>query len=123
LPYLCEKQKILRAAEAQPILEDLVGYYNDRREHQETGGIPLKRWEDAVREGESKLKPFEDPVDLDWVFSLHDLRTVRKDGTIPVKGKEDKVGRYPGPEITVCLIPKTKLMVYKGEDKLWEYYL
>jgi hypothetical protein len=123
LPYLCEKHKILRAADAQPILEDLVGYYNDRREHQETGEIPSKRWDDAVREGKSKLKPLDDTVELDWVFSLHDTRTVRKDGTITVKGKEYKVGRYPGQEITVCLIPKTKLMAYKGQDKLCEYYL
>lgn len=44
LPYLCEKHKILRAVDAKPILEDLMGYYNDCREHQETGEIPSKRW-------------------------------------------------------------------------------
>jgi transposase InsO family protein len=123
LPYLCEKHKIRRTVDAQPILEDLMGYYNECREHQETGEIPSKRWDDAVKEGKSKLKPLDDTVDLDWVFSLHDTRTVRKDGTITVKGKEYKVGRYPGQEITICLIPKIKLMAYKGQDKLCEYYL
>jgi len=29
---------------------DLISYYNDCREHQETGEIPSKRWENAVKE-------------------------------------------------------------------------
>ncbi|MGZ3536098.1 MAG: hypothetical protein ACXU9K_12835 [Thermodesulfobacteriota bacterium] len=123
LPPLCERYKIMKTPNAQPILEELLSYYNDRREHQETGEIPLKRWERAVGEGKSKLKPLNDTVDLDWVFSLHDTRSVRKDGTIMVKGKEYKIGRYPGQEVTICLIPKVKLMIYKGQEKLGEYHL
>jgi len=123
LPPLCEKYKIIKTQKAQPILEDLLGYYNDVREHQETEEVPSKRWEEAIREGKGKLKRLDDQIDLDWVFSLHDTRRVKKDGTIMVKGKEYKVGRYPGQEVTICLIPKVKLMVYKGEEKLGEYYL
>ncbi len=40
-----------------------------------------------------------------------------------VKGKVYKVGRYPGQEVTICLIPKVKLMIYKGQQKLGEYHL
>jgi len=123
LPPLCERYKIIKTLDAQPILEDLLSYYNDRREHQETEEIPSKRWEKAVSEGKSKLKPLNDTIDLDWVFSLHDTRSVRKDGTIMVKGKEYKVGRFPGQDVTICLIPKMKLMIYKGQTKLGEYHL
>lgn len=123
LPPLCERYKIMKTQNAQPILEDLLGYYNDCREHQETGEIPSKRWEKAIREGKGKLKELDDQIDLDWVFSLHDTRRVKKDGTITVKGKEYKVGRYPGQEVTICLIPKVKLRVYKGQEKLCEYHL
>jgi hypothetical protein len=69
------------------------------------------------------MKPLEDSMDLDWIFSLHDTRSVRKGGTITVKGKEYKVGRYTGQEVTLCLIPKVKLMAYRGREKLCEYHL
>jgi hypothetical protein len=123
LPLLCEKYKIMKPQNAQPVLEDLLGYYNDCREHQETGEVTSKRWEKAIKEGRGKLKPLDDQIDLDWVFSLHDTRRVKKDGTIRVKAKEYKVGRYPGKEVTICLIPKMRLMVYKGQEKLCEYHL
>lgn len=123
LPFLCEKHKILSTEDAQPILNDLICYYNDCREHQETGEIPSKRWENAVMEGKGKLKPLDDTTDLNWVFSIHDTRRVKKDGTITFKGKEYKVGRFPGQEVTLCLVPEVKIMVYKGKDKICEYHL
>ncbi len=122
MPFLCEKHKILKAEDAQPILNDLISYYNDCREHQETGEIPSKRWENAVKEGKGKLKPLDDATDLNWVFSIHDTRRVKKDGTITFKGKEYKVGRFPGQEVTLCLVPEVKIMVYKDKYKLCEYY-
>lgn len=33
-------------------------------------------------------------LELDEIFSLHETRHVRKDGTITFKGKEYKVGRF-----------------------------
>lgn len=123
LPYLCEKHNITKVEDAQPILDDLICYYNDLREHQETGEIPSKRWEKAIQEGKDKLRPLDEGVELDWVFSLHETRRVKKDGTITFKGKEYKVGRFPGEEVTVCLIPEVKIMVYKAKDKLCEYHL
>jgi len=123
LPYLCEKHKIRKVEDAQPILDDLISYYNEKREHLETGEIPKTRWDDAIRQGKGRLKPLDTAVDLNWVFSLHDTRSVKKDGTITFKGKEYKVGRYAGQEVTVCLIPEKKIMIYKGRDKLCEYHL
>lgn len=105
------------------ILNDLIGYYNDSRKHHETGEIPSERWEKAIREGKGRLKPLDGTIDLNRVFSLHDTRRVKKDGTITFKGKEYRVGRFPGEEVTVCLIPETKIMIYKGVDKLCEYHL
>jgi len=123
LPYLCEKHKIRKVEDAQPILDDLISYYNEKREHLETGEIPKTRWDNAIRQGKGRLKPLDTAVDLNWVFSLHDTRSVKKDGTITFKGKEYKVGRYAGQEVTVCLIPEKKIMIYKGRDKLCEYHL
>lgn len=123
LPYLCEKHKITKVEDAQPILDDLISYYNEKREHLETGEIPKTRWDNAIREGKGRLKPLDTAIDLNWVFSLHDTRSVKKDGTITFKGKEYKVGGYAGQEVTVCLIPEKKIMIYKGKDKLCEYHL
>jgi hypothetical protein len=39
-------------------------------------------------------KHLDDSVDLNWAFSIHDTRRVRKDGTITYKGKDYKVGRF-----------------------------
>ncbi|MDH3258680.1 MAG: hypothetical protein OEM19_04365 [Deltaproteobacteria bacterium] len=123
LPYLCEKHKIKKTEDAQVILDDLIDYYNNSREHEETGEIPSKKWDSAVKAGKGKLQPLDQSVDLDWAFSIHDTRKVRKDGTISYKGKEYKVGRFPGQEVTVCLLPGSKIMVYKAKDKLGEYHL
>jgi hypothetical protein len=123
LPYLCEKHKITRVKDAQPILEDLLGDYNDDRVHQETGEIPSRRWEGAIKQGKAKLKPLDDCLDLDEIFSLHETRRVRKDGTISFKGNQYRVGRFVGAEVTICLLPNEKIMVYQGRDKLAEYHL
>ena len=40
---LSEKHKVTESEEAQPILDDLINYYNDCRMHQETEEIPSKR--------------------------------------------------------------------------------
>ena len=123
LPYLCEKHKLKDCREAQKILDDLVSYYNDQRVHEETGEIPLKRWEQAVNNGKGKLRPLEPSVDLERVFSIHLQRKARKDGTIMFMGKKWRTGYPEGTSITICLIPRVKFMVYKDDKKLWEVHL
>jgi len=123
LPLLCERYNVTNPKDAQPILEDLLGYYNNCREHQETGEVPTKRWEKAIQEGRGKLTPLDNAIDPDEVFSIHLPRSVKKDGTLTFKGKEYRVGRFRGEEVTVCFIPQVKIMIYKGKDKLAEYHL
>ncbi len=123
LPYICEKKRIRKVEDAQAELDELVAFYNDCRVHHETEETPSKRWDGAIREGKGKIKPLNDSLDLDWVFSLHYERTVQKDGTVSFYGRQYKIGRYPGQMVTVCLIPDKKIMVYKGTDKLCEYHL
>jgi hypothetical protein len=115
LPYLCEKHQVKDCREAQKILDDLVSYYNDQRVHEETGEIPLKRWEQAINHGKGKLRPLEPSVDLE--------RKARKDGSIMFMGKKWPTGCPEGTSITVCLIPNVKFMFYKEDKKLWEVHL
>jgi transposase InsO family protein len=123
LPYLCEKHKVKDGAEAQKILDDLVSYYNNQRIHEETGEIPLKRWEQAINNGKAKLRPLGPSVDLERVFSIHLQRKARKDGTIMFMGKKWPTGYPEGTSITICLIPRIKFMLYKEDKKLWEVHL
>jgi transposase InsO family protein len=123
LPYLCEKHQVKDCREAQKILDDLVSYYNDQRVHEETGEIPLKRWEQAINHGKGKLRPLEPSVDLERVFSIHLERKARKDGSIMFMGKKWPTGCPEGTSITVCLIPNVKFMFYKEDKKLWEVHL
>ena len=123
LPYLCEKHKVKDTSEAQKILDELVSYYNDQRIHEETGEIPTKRWEEAIKNGKCKLRPLEPSIDLDRIFSIHLKRKVRKDGSIMFMGRKWFIGCPEGTSITICLIPNVKFMVYKEDKKLWEVHL
>lgn len=123
LPYICEKKGIRKVEDAQAELDELVAFYNDCRVHHETGEIPSKRWDKAIEGGKGKISTLNDSLDLDWVFSLHYERTVQKDGTLDFYGKHYKVGRYPRQRVTVSLIPDSKIMFYKGTNKICEYHL
>ncbi len=123
LPYLCEKHKVKDCSEAQKILDELVSYYNEQRIHDETKEIPAKRWQEATDKGKNKLKPLDASIDLNMIFSIHLKRTARKDGTIMFMGKKWSVGCPEGTELTICLIPSVKFMVYKGDKKIWEFHL
>jgi len=114
---------IKKVEDAQPILDDLISYYNEKRKHLETGEIPKIRWDNAIKGGKGKLKHIDDTIELERVFSIHDTISVKKDEMITSKGKEYKVGRHAGQEVTVCLIPEKKIMIYKDKDKLCEYHL
>ncbi|MGF3573717.1 MAG: hypothetical protein ACQXXG_09920 [Candidatus Bathyarchaeia archaeon] len=123
LPYLCEKHKVKEISEAQKILDDLVRYYNEQRTHEETNEIPTKRWQEAVKQGKSKLRPLDPSIDLDRIFSIHLQRKARKDGTIMFMGRKWPTGCPEGTSITICLVPKVKFMIYKEDKKIWEFHL
>jgi transposase InsO family protein len=123
LPYLCEKHKIRDLAEAQKTLDELVDYYNEKRTHQETQEIPAKRWQAAIRKNQGKLTPLEPSLDLEKIFSIHLQRKSRKDGSIMFMSKKFRVGCPEGTTLTICLVPQQKFMVYRGEQKIWEFHL
>jgi len=123
IPYLCERHNVKTISGAQTVVEEVVEFYNTEREHEETGEVPLRRFDEAIKEGKSKLRPLDPSVDLDLVFSLHYERSVKKDGTFSFQGKEYKLGRFGGEHIKVYLIPGKKLMVVKNGHKVGEFHL
>lgn len=51
-------------------MEEVVIFYNEHREHEETGEVPLKRWQDALEAGKGRLTGL---LILQWIsiwFSL-----------------------------------------------------
>ncbi len=123
LPFLCEKHKVNDLQEAQKILDELVYYYNDQRIHEETKEIPNKRWQEGIKNGKSKIRPLDLSLDLNKIFSLHFKRSPKRDGTIAFLGKKWSVGEPEGTDLTVCLIPSVKFMVYDDDKKIWEFHL
>jgi len=123
IPYLCERHRIKSVSEAQKIVEEVVSFYNEQRQHEETGEIPFKRWEEAMEAGKGKLRPLDPLVDLDLVFSLHYERKVKKDGTFSFRGRKFKLRHCAEKRVTVCLIPNKKLLVAKDGLKMAEFLL
>ena len=123
ITYLCERRKVKIVSEAQEVVDEVEDFYNGEREHEETGEVPLKRFQEALKEGKGKFRPLDPSVDLDLVFSIHYERTVKKDGTFSFRGKEYKLGRFGGEKVTVGLIPKKKIMALKDGHKVGEFYL
>lgn len=122
LPQECERYKIKTVKAAKPILEDLVHFYNTRRIHQETGEIPLERWNRAVQEKRSKLRPVSKDVNLDSIFSLHFQRTVKSDGTFVFQGQSYSLKQCPNQKVTIAFIPGKKLMALKNSQIIWQYH-
>lgn len=122
LPQECERYKVRKVKQAMPILEDLVHYYNTRRIHEETAEIPLVRWNRAMKDGRSKLRPLPQDINLDAIFSLHFQRTVRSDGTFRFQSKEYNLKQCPREQITIAFIPGRKLMALKNNQVIWQYY-
>jgi hypothetical protein len=122
LPQECERYKVKTVKEAMEILADLVWFYDNKRVHMETGEIPVNRWNRAIKEGRSQLRPIPEGINLDDIFSLHFQRTVYNDGTFKFQGKTYKLGQFPGTKITVGFIPGKKLMAFKHNQKIWQYH-
>jgi len=122
LPQECERYNVKTVSEAMKILADLVRFYDTKRVHMETGEIPTERWNRAVKEGRSKLRPLPEKIDLDAIFSLHFQRTVYNDGTFKFQGRTYKLGQFPGSKVTIGFIPGKKLMAFKDNQKIWQYH-
>jgi len=112
LPLECERYRVKIVKDALPILEDLDGYCNFQRVHQETDEIPYERWKRALRDERTKLRPLPRHQDLDAIFSLRFPRTVYSDGTIKFQGQTYKIHQTPGTIVTVAFLPKEKIMAW-----------
>lgn len=122
LPQECERYNVKTVSEAMKILSDLVYFYDTKRVHMETNEIPIERWNRAIKEGRSKLRPLPKDIDLDAIFSLHFQRTVYNDGTFKFQGRTYKLGQFPGSKITIGVVPGKKLMAFKYNQKIWQYH-
>ena len=123
IPYLCERHKIKSVSEAQKIVEEVVSFYNEQRQHEETGEIPIKRWEEAIKAGKGNLRSLDPLLNLDLIFSLHYERKVKKDGVFSFRGRKFKLRHCAGEYVTLCLIPNKKLLVTKEGRKVAEFLL
>jgi hypothetical protein len=122
LPQECERYNVKTVPEAMKILSDLVHFYDTKRVHMETNEIPMERWNRALKDGRSKLRPLPKDIDLDAIFSLHFQRSVYNDGTFKFQGKTYSLRQFPGNKITIGIIPGYKLMAFKDQKKIWQYY-
>ncbi len=121
VPRLCERKGVKDIKGGNEVLREVLDYYNTRRTHEETHEIPDARWERAES---IYFREIPDDMDINFIFSLHYPRVIRKDRTISYKGKFWKVGNEtPGKIVTLCLIPMVKFMVYSGNRKIAEYFL
>ena len=122
IPYLCERYKITSLTQANKVLQQEITYFNQYHIHDETGEIPDKRWQKAVLEGRTYLKPIPERTPLDLIFALHYPRALKKDGTLAFGGKLWQIPNAPRYGlVTVVLKPPTTRrplteisVVYKG---------
>jgi len=123
IPKRCERYKVIDIEEANKILEEEIWFYNEKRIQLETQEIPKERWNKAIKDGKSKLRPIPTGKDLETIFSLQYQRMVKKDGTISFQGRSYKVGQFPLQEVTVCVIPYQKIIVLKDEQRIGDFPL
>jgi hypothetical protein len=108
VPYLCEKHNVTNLTGGNHILDQEVAYYNHEHLHEGIGETPNRRWERAMKENRSYLRPVPEKVSLDLTFALHYRRVVSKDGFIEFGGQEWPVPQAPRrSEATVVLRPPT----------------
>jgi len=76
----------------------------------------------AIQARKSYLRPLPQ-TDLDLVFSLHYERRVKKDGTFSFRSQEYNLRQCAGAMVTLCLIPKQKLLVAWNGQKVGDFSL
>ena len=101
IPYLCERHMIKGVSEAQKVGEEVVSFYNEQHQHEETREIPFKRCEEAMKAGKGKLRPLGPLLDLDLVFSLYYERKVKKNGVFSFRGMKFKFRHCAGEQVTL----------------------
>jgi hypothetical protein len=123
LPQLCERYRITELQPAATILEDLIGYYNEQRRHQDTGEIPAARWTTGIRQGRGRLRPLPAELDLPLLFAVHHERKVHSDGKVRFLGRPWAVSAPPGSWVTVCWRPAEQLVMLWQNQRVGAYAL
>ena len=75
----CAREKLSRIDEVRAVLRGEVDRYNNHQVHSTTGEVPVIRFQKAVREGNSLLRPFAVPFPYSLpkdVFCLREKRIV-----------------------------------------------
>jgi len=121
LPPLCERYRITEVEQARPVLEDLVGYYNDQRRHQETDEIPAARWDGGMQRGQGRVRPLPEGVDLPLLFAVQHERLVHPDGKVRFLGQKWPVSAPAGSRVTVCWGPEEQLVMLWRDQRVGAY--
>lgn len=123
VPYLCERYNITNLSWGNKILDDEVAYYNERHIHAEINETPQQRWDRAMKEGRSYLRPLPEKAPMDIIFGIHYERVLNKCGTFQFAGRSWIIRNAPRyGKVTVVLRPPTSnckphtelIVLYKG---------
>jgi len=94
----CALENLGKLPEASVVLEDELDRYNNHQVHSTPGEIPRIRFERALAEGNSLLRPFSLPEPytfLDDVFCLREKRRVNAYGRISLFEHDIRVPNTP----------------------------
>lgn len=102
--------------EANKQLTKWVIWYNTKHVHSETKMTPARRWYLARKNKRSLFVPASPRVNLDDIFSWHDVRTVRKDNTFSYQGHtytiKGRGGWYIGREVELHVLPPRTIRIF-----------
>jgi hypothetical protein len=123
LPPLCDRYGITEVAQAQPLLEDIIGYYNEQRTHQETGEIPAVRWTTSCTHGAGRLRQLPSDCDLSLLFTFQYPRRVHTDGRVRFHARTWPVTAPVGSQVTVCWRPAERMAILWQDRLVGDYAL
>ena len=102
----CAKGKVRTIDEAQQVLDEEVRYYNEGRIHEVTQETPSERFNRAVKEGRSVLRPLLTAEGESWkdVFCLEYEKKLDSYGRTKIKGHELQLRSSPSERVTIRYI-------------------
>lgn len=94
----CSLEKIGEMDDARPVLSEELDRYNNHQVHSTTGEIPSIRFDRAISEGKSLLRPFSIPKPYSSpqdVFCLRERRLVNAYRRISLQGHDIQIPKVP----------------------------
>ena len=91
----CALENLGEFSEAREVLKEELDRYNNHQVHSTTGEIPRIRFEKALNEGNSLLRPLSLPVPYTDVFCLREQRRVNAYSRISLFRHEIQVPNTP----------------------------